>query len=248
MLTTDDRRTVGPRDAGHRGQRGLVAAVRPQLRAGAPSLRGGGRGVRSRPDAGHGPHGAGQEEPRLHARAGQGPPLRPVQRDRRDRPAGGQGPGRAPRRSPGPAGQDAGPHPRRRRREPAAGRAPLVAARRHHRPPGAGPGPAPRPPAQAAGRGALTALPAAPGLTIMGGDVATCASAAALAERHGFESAWTAEFYDRSATVSLAAMAAATSRIELGSAIMYAFGRTPVVTIAEARDLDELTGGRFVMG
>ncbi len=82
----------------------------------------------------------------------------------------------------------------------------------------------------------------------MGGDVATCASAAALAERHGFESAWTAEFYDRSATVSLAAMAAATSRIELGSAIMYAFGRTPVVTIAEARDLDELTGGRFVMG
>src|SRR2546430_381196 len=82
----------------------------------------------------------------------------------------------------------------------------------------------------------------------MGGDVATCASVAALAERRGLCSAWTAEFYDRSATVSLAAMAAATSRIALGSAIMYAFGRTPLVTVAEARDLDEVSGGRFVLG
>jgi probable F420-dependent oxidoreductase len=86
------------------------------------------------------------------------------------------------------------------------------------------------------------------GVTVMGGDVATCAHVASLAERRGLCSAWTAEFYDRSATVSLAAMAAATSRIALGSAIMYAFGRTPLVTIAEARDLDELSGGRFVLG
>src|SRR5262249_5886588 len=82
----------------------------------------------------------------------------------------------------------------------------------------------------------------------MGGDVATCAEVAELAERHGLSSAWTAEFYDRSATVSLAAMAAATSRIRLGSAIMYALARTPLLTIAEARDLDELAAGRFVLG
>jgi probable F420-dependent oxidoreductase len=86
------------------------------------------------------------------------------------------------------------------------------------------------------------------GVTIMGGDVTTCAQVAALAERRGLRSAWTAEFYDRSATVSLAAMAAATSRITLGSAIMYAFGRSPLLTVAEARDLDELSGGRFVLG
>lgn len=86
------------------------------------------------------------------------------------------------------------------------------------------------------------------GVTVMGGDVATCAKVAALAERRGLCSAWSAEFYDRSATVSLAAMAAATSRITLGSAIMYAFGRTPLLTVAEARDLDELSGGRFVLG
>ena len=86
------------------------------------------------------------------------------------------------------------------------------------------------------------------GVTVMGGDVATCAHVAAIAERSGFASAWTAEFYDRSASVSLAAMAAATSRIRLGSAIMYAFARTPLLTVAEARDLDELTRGRFVLG
>jgi len=34
----------------------------------------------------------------------------------------------------------------------------------------------------------------------------------------------------------------------LGSAIAYAFGRTPVVLAAEARDLDELCGGRLILG
>lgn len=86
------------------------------------------------------------------------------------------------------------------------------------------------------------------GLTLMGGDVAGCARAAARAEAAGFRSAWTAEFYDRSATVSLAAMAAATSRIRLGSAIMYALARTPLLTIAEARDLDEVSEGRLALG
>src|SRR5215211_6050940 len=43
-------------------------------------------------------------------------------------------------------------------------------------------------------------------------------------------------------------MAEATRTIELGSAIAYAFGRTPVVLAAEARDLDELSGGRITLG
>jgi alkanesulfonate monooxygenase SsuD/methylene tetrahydromethanopterin reductase-like flavin-dependent oxidoreductase (luciferase family) len=86
------------------------------------------------------------------------------------------------------------------------------------------------------------------GITVMGGDVGTCARVARLAEAAGFASAWTAEFYDRSASISLAAMAGATSRVRLGSAIMYAFGRTPLVTVTEARDLDELSRGRFVLG
>src|SRR4051794_41982155 len=83
-----------------------------------------------------------------------------------------------------------------------------------------------------------------PSLVTSSGGPAELAEAARRAEEAGFDSVWATEFYDRSATVSLAAMAQATERIELGSAIAYAFGRTPVVLAAEARDLDELSGGR----
>jgi probable F420-dependent oxidoreductase len=87
-----------------------------------------------------------------------------------------------------------------------------------------------------------------PSLVTSSGGPAELAEAARLAEEAGFESVWATEFYDRSATVALAAMAQATERIELGSAIAYAFGRTPVVLAAEARDLDELSGGRITLG
>src|SRR3954464_1439733 len=71
---------------------------------------------------------------------------------------------------------------------------------------------------------------------------------ARLAEASGFESVWGTESSARSATVSLAALAQATQRTGLGSAIAYAFGRTPVVLAAEARDLDELSGQRLILG
>ena len=72
--------------------------------------------------------------------------------------------------------------------------------------------------------------------------------AARLAEAAGLESIWTTEFPDRSATISLAAVAQATERATVGSAIAYAFGRTPLVLAAEARDLDDLAGGRLILG
>jgi probable F420-dependent oxidoreductase len=81
-----------------------------------------------------------------------------------------------------------------------------------------------------------------------GGGLGEIAESARLAEAAGFSGAWTTEFYDRSATISLAAMAAATSTITLGSAIAYGFGRTPLVWAAEARDLDELSQGRLTLG
>src|SRR5438477_4676175 len=68
------------------------------------------------------------------------------------------------------------------------------------------------------------------------------------AEAAGFESVWTTEFPDRSAVVSLAAIALATERVVLGTAIAYAFGRTPLVLAAEARDLDVLSDGRLILG
>lgn len=73
-------------------------------------------------------------------------------------------------------------------------------------------------------------------------------ASARIAEDGGFDSIWATEFYDHSATVGMAAMANATSRIGIGSGIAYGFGRTPLVLAAEIRDLDELSGGRVTMG
>lgn len=86
------------------------------------------------------------------------------------------------------------------------------------------------------------------GITFLGGDIATVADASRRAETAGFDATWTTEFLDRSASVSLAAMAQATDRVTIGSAIMYAVGRSPFILATEARDLDELSGGRFVLG
>src|ERR671914_1540838 len=88
----------------------------------------------------------------------------------------------------------------------------------------------------------------APSIVLSLNGVEANAEAARLAEAAGFESVWATEFYDRSATVTLAAMAQSTSRVELGSAVAYGFGRTPLVLAAEARDLDELSGGRLTLG
>ena len=71
---------------------------------------------------------------------------------------------------------------------------------------------------------------------------------AVRAEQAGFDSVWTTEFSWRSATVPMAAIAVATNRVTIGSAIAYALGRSPAVLAAEARDIDELSGGRLVLG
>jgi probable F420-dependent oxidoreductase len=68
------------------------------------------------------------------------------------------------------------------------------------------------------------------------------------AEAIGCASVWTSELYSRSATVPMAALAAGTSTIQIGSNIAYGVGRSPLVWAAEARDLDELSGGRIILG
>lgn len=86
------------------------------------------------------------------------------------------------------------------------------------------------------------------GVIASSGGVLVQADTAQLCEEAGLESVWGTEFYDRSAPVGIAAMANATERVTLGSAIAYAFGRTPIVQAAEARDLDVLSGGRLIYG
>ena len=67
------------------------------------------------------------------------------------------------------------------------------------------------------------------------------------AETAGLDSVHQVEAY-RSGFVPLAAIAAATSRIGLGTYIANAYGRSPFLTALSALDLDELSGGRFTLG
>ena len=86
------------------------------------------------------------------------------------------------------------------------------------------------------------------GICAFAPDIETMASAAGAADRAGFDSVWTSELYNRSATVTLAAMAQATSACAVGSGIIYGVGRSPLMLAAEARDLDELSKGRLILG
>jgi probable F420-dependent oxidoreductase len=71
---------------------------------------------------------------------------------------------------------------------------------------------------------------------------------AAAAERAGFESVWAPEFHNHSGPLALAGAALATERVELGTGIAWAFGRSPLLTAVTALDLDEMSGGRFILG
>ena len=72
-------------------------------------------------------------------------------------------------------------------------------------------------------------------------------AAAQAAEAAGAEVLWVPELH-RSATISAAAIAAATDQATVGTAIALAFTRSPMVTALEAMDLDEMTQGRFILG
>jgi len=69
------------------------------------------------------------------------------------------------------------------------------------------------------------------------------------AERLGFHSVWTAEAYGSDAVTPLAYLAAHTSRIKLGTAVMQVAARTPTATAMAAATVDALAGGdRFIAG
>ncbi|MFF4880860.1 LLM class flavin-dependent oxidoreductase [Micromonospora sp. NPDC000668] len=80
-----------------------------------------------------------------------------------------------------------------------------------------------------------------------GATLAELADAGRRAERAGAEVLWVSELH-RSATGTAAALAGATSTARIGTSIVLAFTRSPMITALEALDLDELSGGRFVLG
>src|ERR671931_279316 len=68
------------------------------------------------------------------------------------------------------------------------------------------------------------------------------------AERLGYDSAWAAEAWGTDAVTVLSWLAATTSTIKVGSAIMQIPGRTPANTAMTAATLDLMSGGRFLLG
>jgi alkanesulfonate monooxygenase SsuD/methylene tetrahydromethanopterin reductase-like flavin-dependent oxidoreductase (luciferase family) len=71
---------------------------------------------------------------------------------------------------------------------------------------------------------------------------------ARLAEQHGFGCAWGGEANNKDPTVMLSAVAAVTSRMQIGSAVYHILGRTPATLALQAVGLDELSRGRFLLG
>ena len=83
---------------------------------------------------------------------------------------------------------------------------------------------------------------------MLAGGMAETVEVAAAADAAGLDAAWTSEFNDRSAIVALAAMAYNTRRCRIGSGIAYGVGRSPLILANDARGLDEISGGRVVLG
>jgi probable F420-dependent oxidoreductase len=81
----------------------------------------------------------------------------------------------------------------------------------------------------------------------IGGPMSMIGPMAQMVEAAGFESCWAAET-TTTAFVTASVAIQATTKIKVGTAIALAFPRSPTITAMEASDLDELSGGRFLLG
>ena len=86
------------------------------------------------------------------------------------------------------------------------------------------------------------------GLILTAASIQAQIDAAKLAEKHGFHSVWVTEFFHQHGFVRLAAVAGATERVKVGTAIAYSFMRTPMLAASAAMDVDEISGGRVILG
>src|ERR671925_971716 len=68
------------------------------------------------------------------------------------------------------------------------------------------------------------------------------------AERLGYDSVWAAEAYGSDAATILGWIAGQTERIRIGSAIFQMPARSPAMTAMTAATLDQLSGGRMMLG
>jgi 5,10-methylenetetrahydromethanopterin reductase len=93
------------------------------------------------------------------------------------------------------------------------------------------------------------------GAKIVGFGIAPFASSsetlryALLAEKYGLHSFWLGEgYHGRSAIALLSAIASQTRKIILGTSIIGVYTRHPALIAMEAATIDELSGGRFILG
>jgi F420-dependent oxidoreductase-like protein len=68
------------------------------------------------------------------------------------------------------------------------------------------------------------------------------------AESLGYDSCWSAEAYGNDAVTTATWILAHTERMKAGTAIMQMPARTPAMTAMTAMSLDQLSGGRFILG
>ena len=69
-----------------------------------------------------------------------------------------------------------------------------------------------------------------------------------LAESLGYDSTYVTHIAGRDSLTVLAAYGAATERIRLGTGVLPIYSRTPAATAQTAATIDELSGGRMVLG
>jgi alkanesulfonate monooxygenase SsuD/methylene tetrahydromethanopterin reductase-like flavin-dependent oxidoreductase (luciferase family) len=69
-----------------------------------------------------------------------------------------------------------------------------------------------------------------------------------LAESLGYDSTYVTHIAGRDSLTVLAAYATATERIRLGTGVLPIYSRTPAATAQTAATIDELSGGRMVLG
>jgi F420-dependent oxidoreductase-like protein len=83
---------------------------------------------------------------------------------------------------------------------------------------------------------------------VAGGGVHDTVALAQQADRLGYSVAWAAEAYGSDSPTVLSWVAAQTSAIDVGSAVMQIPARTPAMTAMTAATLDMLSAGRFRLG
>lgn len=71
---------------------------------------------------------------------------------------------------------------------------------------------------------------------------------ARTAEAVGFDSVWVSELYSFDAFTTLTQLALATERIKVGTNIANIYARTPAMLASTAASLDQMSGGRLILG